>query len=47
MIGRDEEKSEVLATLLANAPARIVILGAGGMGKTTLALSALHDPAVV
>jgi NB-ARC domain len=47
MIGRDEEKSEVLITLLDKAPARIAILGAGGMGKTTLALFALHEPAVI
>ena len=46
MIGRDEEKSEILDTLLNKTPARIAILGAGGMGKTTLALSSLHDPAV-
>src|SRR5258707_1181594 len=47
MIGRDNEKSQVLDTLLNKSPARIAILGAGGMGKTTLALSSLHDPAVV
>jgi tetratricopeptide (TPR) repeat protein len=47
MIGRDKEKSKVLDTLLDKTPARIAILGAGGMGKTTLALSSLHDPAVI
>ena len=47
MIGRDKEKFEVLDTLLDKTPARIAILGAGGMGKTTLALSSLHDPAVI
>jgi len=47
MIGRDKEKSKVLDTLLDKTPARIAILGAGGMGKTTLALSLLHDPAVM
>jgi predicted ATPase len=47
MVGRDNEKSLVLGTLLNKNPARIVILGAGGMGKTTLALSTLHEPAVV
>ncbi|KAG6855894.1 hypothetical protein H0H87_009605 [Tephrocybe sp. NHM501043] len=47
MIGRDEEKSRVIDTLLNKSPARIAILGAGGMGKTTLALSVLHDPAIV
>ena len=47
MIGRDKEKSLVLETLLDKTPARIAILGAGGMGKTTLALSSLHDPSVI
>ena len=47
MIGRDKEKSKILDTLLDENPARIAILGAGGMGKTTLALSSLHDPAVI
>ncbi|KAG6815279.1 hypothetical protein H0H87_003350, partial [Tephrocybe sp. NHM501043] len=46
MIGRDEEKSQVIGTLLHKFPARIAILGAGGMGKTTLALSVLHDPEI-
>jgi len=47
MIGRDKEKSKVLDTLLDKTPARIAILGAGGMGKTTLALSLIHDLAVI
>ena len=49
MIGRDEEKSEILDTytLLNKTLARIAIRGAGGMGKTTLVLSSLHDPAVI
>ncbi|KAG6810208.1 hypothetical protein H0H92_012899 [Tricholoma furcatifolium] len=46
MIGRDEQLSAVIATLL-QPPARIAILGGGGMGKTTLALAILHHPAVV
>ena len=36
----------VVDTLLNKRPARIVILGAGGMGGTTLALSSLYDSAV-
>ncbi|KAG6914773.1 hypothetical protein DXG01_015434 [Tephrocybe rancida] len=47
MIGRDEEKSKVIDILLHAVPAHIAILGGGGMGKTTLALSILHDHAVV
>jgi GTPase SAR1 family protein len=47
MIGRDKERSEVIDTLLHKFPARIAILGGGGMGKTTLALSVLHEPLVV
>jgi tetratricopeptide (TPR) repeat protein len=43
MIGRDKEKSDVIATLLNCNQAHIAILGAGEMGKTTLALSVLHD----
>ncbi|KAF8235175.1 hypothetical protein L208DRAFT_1543034 [Tricholoma matsutake] len=47
MVGRDKEKSDVLATVLNTTQANIAILGAGGMGKTTLALFILHDPQVV
>jgi hypothetical protein len=47
IIGRDKDMSDVLDTLLHNTRARIAILGAGGIGKTTLALSSLHDPAVI
>ncbi|KAG6914377.1 hypothetical protein DXG01_000678, partial [Tephrocybe rancida] len=47
MIGRDEEKSKTIDTLLHTIPAHIAILGGGGMGKTTLALSVLHEQVVV
>ncbi|KAG6917239.1 hypothetical protein DXG01_003271 [Tephrocybe rancida] len=48
MIGRDEEKSRVIHTLLhTTMPAHIAILGGGGMGKTTLALSVLHEHVVL
>jgi Cdc6-like AAA superfamily ATPase len=43
--GRESEFEVLVNTLLA-APARVAILGPGGMGKTTLAMAALHDPKV-
>ncbi|KAJ7460651.1 P-loop containing nucleoside triphosphate hydrolase protein [Mycena latifolia] len=44
--GREAELQDVVATLLVN-PARAAILGTGGMGKTTLAVAALHHPDVM
>ncbi|THU98323.1 TPR-like protein, partial [Dendrothele bispora CBS 962.96] len=46
MFGRDDEKS-TLVTTLCKDHAHVIILGAGGIGKTTLALSALCDVEVV
>jgi GTPase SAR1 family protein len=46
MIGRDKEKHIIIDALLNEMPARVAILGGGGIGKTTLALSTLHDLAV-
>ncbi|KAJ6456217.1 hypothetical protein C8R47DRAFT_189676 [Mycena vitilis] len=40
--GRESELVHILEILQQNAP-RIAILGAGGIGKTSLALVALHD----
>ncbi|KAF7354190.1 NB-ARC domain-containing protein [Mycena venus] len=44
--GRTQELKEVVDALMA-APARIAILGPGGIGKTTLARATLHSPDIV
>ncbi|KAF7373146.1 NB-ARC domain-containing protein [Mycena sanguinolenta] len=44
--GRDSELEDVVNSLLAS-PARVAILGPGGMGKTTLAVAALHSPRIM
>ncbi|KAJ7813633.1 hypothetical protein B0H13DRAFT_2368582 [Mycena leptocephala] len=44
--GRDSELKDLLDSLLCD-PARVAILGPGGMGKTTLAMAALHDDAII
>ncbi|KAF7373145.1 NB-ARC domain-containing protein [Mycena sanguinolenta] len=44
--GRDSELEDVVNSLLAS-PARVAILGPGGMGKTTLAVAALHSAKIV
>jgi predicted AAA+ superfamily ATPase len=44
--GRENELKDLITILLTD-PARITILGPGGMGKTTLAMAALHHPAIV
>ncbi|KAJ6548124.1 hypothetical protein DFH09DRAFT_1169832 [Mycena vulgaris] len=43
--GRDYELNDLIGTLLQDA-ARVAVLGPGGMGKTTLAMTALHCTAV-
>ncbi|KAJ7765111.1 hypothetical protein B0H14DRAFT_3593245 [Mycena olivaceomarginata] len=43
--GRECELEELVDILMADS-ARITILGPGGMGKTTLAMAALHHPKV-
>lgn len=47
MYGREREKTAIVTMLAGSSPARIAILGAGGIGKTTLALSVLYDPQVI
>ncbi|KAJ7159279.1 hypothetical protein C8R43DRAFT_825599, partial [Mycena crocata] len=44
--GRDAELKYIIEAI-QRAPARIAILGAGGMGKTTLAKAALHHPSMI
>jgi hypothetical protein len=43
--GRESELEELIDILMAD-PARVAILGPGGMGKTTLAMATLHHPKV-
>jgi tetratricopeptide (TPR) repeat protein len=44
--GREREVEEVVTALLADNPQPLPILGGPGMGKTTIALKALHDKRV-
>ncbi|KAJ7063842.1 P-loop containing nucleoside triphosphate hydrolase protein, partial [Mycena amicta] len=44
--GRDNELEDIAKTIAQPNPARIVILGPGGIGKTALAKAVLHHPAV-
>ncbi|KAJ7339811.1 P-loop containing nucleoside triphosphate hydrolase protein, partial [Mycena albidolilacea] len=43
--GRESELEDLVGSLLRD-PARVAVLGPGGMGKTTLAMAALHHPKV-
>jgi tetratricopeptide (TPR) repeat protein len=42
MIGRNREMDAILDAVASDAPARVVILGPPGIGKTTLAAAVLH-----
>ncbi|KAJ7452870.1 hypothetical protein FB451DRAFT_1373979 [Mycena latifolia] len=44
--GRDSELNDLINSLLMDS-ARVAVLGPGGMGKTTLAMAALHHAAMV
>ncbi|KZV76211.1 hypothetical protein PENSPDRAFT_747902 [Peniophora sp. CONT] len=44
--GRAREVAHVVELVLDQAPARIAILGSGGIGKTSLALAVLHHPEI-
>lgn len=44
--GRNSELDFIVDLLERSHPARIAILGGPGMGKTSLALAALHDPRI-
>ncbi|KZV76964.1 hypothetical protein PENSPDRAFT_645716 [Peniophora sp. CONT] len=44
--GRELEVARAVERILNQAPARIAILGPGGIGKTSIALSVLHDAEV-
>ncbi|KAJ6550777.1 P-loop containing nucleoside triphosphate hydrolase protein, partial [Mycena vulgaris] len=44
--GRDSELNDLSGALLLESP-RVAVLGPGGMGKTTLAMAAIHHTAIV
>ncbi|KAF9014256.1 hypothetical protein BDQ17DRAFT_1230703 [Cyathus striatus] len=46
MFGRDKEIEEIITLIIDNKSSRVAILGSGGIGKTSLALSAVHDERV-
>ncbi|KAJ7046593.1 hypothetical protein C8F04DRAFT_1061030 [Mycena alexandri] len=45
--GRDDAIEAAVTTVLATAPGRVAILGAAGIGKTSVASKVLFDPRVV
>ncbi|KAG8942452.1 hypothetical protein FRC03_003187 [Tulasnella sp. 419] len=47
IFGRQEYSEKAVKLLLSAPGAKIVILGPGGMGKTSVALKVIHDPRLV
>ncbi|KZV76216.1 TPR-like protein [Peniophora sp. CONT] len=45
--GRMQEVEHAVNQIVNNAPARVAILGSGGIGKTSIAQAAMHHPAIV
>lgn len=45
--GRENELNNVVANLLSGTAAQIAILGTAGVGKSSLALAALHHPDII
>ncbi|TFY72086.1 hypothetical protein EVG20_g936 [Dentipellis fragilis] len=45
-LGRDDVVQGIVNTILEKSPARIAIMGPGGIGKTSIALAVLHHPSV-
>jgi Cdc6-like AAA superfamily ATPase len=45
--GREEFVTDIVRTMLQKKQAQVPILGAGGMGKTSIALAVANDPAIV
>ncbi|KAG5646766.1 hypothetical protein DXG03_002452 [Asterophora parasitica] len=46
MFGRNLEIERIVGIILQQVPARVAVLGPGGIGKTSLALSIVHDPQI-
>lgn len=47
MFGRQMEIDRLVNIVFAQMPARVAVLGPGGIGKTSVALSVLHNPRIV
>ena len=47
MFGRDDEIRQLVDAIMDHSPVRLSILGPGGIGKTSLALSVFRDEKVI